>query len=172
MTQSLFNIDKTMPARRPTGSTRSTATCACAATSSAWPATSPNKWQVFGGYTYMDGTVLKALDGTTGQDAREHAAQHDHVVDDLRRSRRTGTFGGGPVYMSARYAANNDFVQVRGYTRWDAMAAFHQKKYDIQFNVLEPDRQELLRCADSIGWRPRGAGLGRTFLATLNYRFY
>ncbi|CAH2777586.1 MAG: Ferrichrome-iron receptor [uncultured Paraburkholderia sp.] len=41
-----------------------------------------------------------------------------------------------PIYTSSRYAANNNFVQVGGYTRWDAMAAYHAKKYDVQFNVL------------------------------------
>ena len=41
-----------------------------------------NNWQVFGGYTYMDGTVLKALDSTR-QHARQYAAQHDHLVDEL-----------------------------------------------------------------------------------------
>ncbi|SAL77531.1 TonB-dependent siderophore receptor [Caballeronia choica] len=130
-----------------------------------------NKWQVFGGYTYMDGTVLKALDGTTG-----------HTLANTPRNTITlwttyavmphWEIGGGPVYMSSRYAANTNYVSVGGYTRWDAMAAYHQKKYDIQFNVLNlTDKKYYDALIPSDGGRAV-PGLGRTFLATLNYRFF
>ena len=86
-----------------------------------------NKWQVFGGYTYMNGTMLKAADGTAG-----------HTLANTPRNTITlwttyavmphWEIGGGPMYMSSRYAANNNFVSVGGYTRWDAMAAYHAEK--------------------------------------------
>ncbi|TCK38970.1 catecholate siderophore receptor [Paraburkholderia sp. BL8N3] len=130
-----------------------------------------NKWQVFGGYTYMNGTVQKAADGTAG-----------HTLANTPRNMLTiwttyaftpnWEIGGGPVYTSSRYAANNNFVEVGGYTRWDAMAAYHQKKYDIQFNVLNvTDKKYYDALIPSDGGRAV-PGLGRTFLATLNYRFF
>ncbi|SAL17245.1 TonB-dependent receptor [Caballeronia humi] len=130
-----------------------------------------NKWQVFGGYTYMNGVVLKAADGTTG-----------HTLANTPRNMLTlwttyaftpqWEIGGGPVYTSSRYAANTNYVSVGGYTRWDAMAAYHQKKYDIQFNVLNmTDKKYYDALIPSDGGRAV-PGLGRTFLATLNYRFF
>jgi len=130
-----------------------------------------NKWQVFGGYTYMNGTVQKAADGTAG-----------HTLANTPRNMLTiwttyaftpnWEIGGGPVYTSSRYAANNNFVEVGGYTRLDAMAAYHQKKYDIQFNVLNvTDKKYYDALIPSDGGRAV-PGLGRTFLATLNYRFF
>jgi catecholate siderophore receptor len=129
-----------------------------------------NKWQVFGGYTYMDGTVQKALDGTTGNTL----ANTPHNMLTLWSTYNVTPhweFGGGPSYVSSRYAANNNLVQVGGYTRWDAMAAYHQKRYDIQLNVINlTDKKYYDALIPSDGGRAV-PGLGRTFLATLNYRF-
>ncbi len=57
----------------------------------------------------------------------EHVRLHASVAD-WRRV--------GPSYVSSRYTANNNLVEVGGYVRWDVMAAYHQKRYDIQLNVL------------------------------------
>ncbi|WP_250500395.1 TonB-dependent siderophore receptor [Caballeronia sp. GAWG1-5s-s] len=129
-----------------------------------------NKWQVFGGYTYMDGTVQKALDGTTGH-TLANTPHHMLTLWSTYNVTPNWEFGGGPSYVSSRYAANNNLVQVGGYTRWDAMAAYHQKRYDIQFNVVNlTDKKYYDALIPSDGGRAV-PGLGRTFLATLNYRF-
>ncbi|WP_248322541.1 TonB-dependent siderophore receptor [Caballeronia sp. Sq4a] len=129
-----------------------------------------NKWQVFGGYTYMDGTVEKALDGTTGH-TLANTPHHMLTLWSTYNVTPNWEFGGGPSYVSSRYAANNNLVQVGGYTRWDAMAAYHQKRYDIQFNVVNlTDKKYYDALIPSDGGRAV-PGLGRTFLATLNYRF-
>ncbi len=116
-----------------------------------------NKWQVFGGYTYMNGDGAEGADGTAGQ-TPANTPRNMLTLWTTYAFTPNWEIGGGPVYTSSRYAANNNFVKVGGYTRWDAMAAYHPKKYDVQFNVLEPDGQELLRRADSIRRRTRGAG--------------
>ncbi|GGD66088.1 TonB-dependent receptor [Caballeronia grimmiae] len=129
-----------------------------------------NKWQLFGGYTYMNGTVEKALDGTTGNTL----ANTPHNMLTLWSTYNftpNWEFGGGPSYVSSRYAANNNFVNVGGYTRWDVMAAYHQKRYDIQFNVWNmTDKKYYDALIPSDGGRAV-PGIGRTFLATVNYRF-
>ena len=118
-----------MPARRPRpASTRSTATCACAAYQAGVTGHITNKWQVFGGYTYMDGMVLKALDGTNGKTPANTPRNTAHVLDDLRVHAALGRSAAVRSYTSSRYAANNEFVQVGGYTRWDAMAAYHAEE--------------------------------------------
>ena len=130
-----------------------------------------NKWQVFGGYTYMDGIVEKALDGTTGN-TLANTPRNMLTLWTTYAITPHWEVGGGPVYTSSRYAANNNYVQVGGYTRWDAMAAYHAKKYDVQLNVLNmTDKQYYDALIPSDGGRAV-PGLGRTFLATVNYRFF
>ncbi|MFP3588079.1 TonB-dependent siderophore receptor [Paraburkholderia sp. SIMBA_055] len=130
-----------------------------------------NKWQVFGGYTYMDAAILKALDGTAGK-TPANTPRNMLTLWTTYAFTPHWEIGGGPIYTSSRYAANNNFVKVGGYTRWDAMAAYHAKKYDVQFNVLNlTDKNYYDALIPSDGGRAV-PGNGRTFLATLNYRFF
>jgi catecholate siderophore receptor len=51
------------------------------------------------------------------------------------------------------------------------MAAYHQKKYDIQFNVLNLTNKSYYDGLIASDGGRAVPGYGRTFLATLNYRF-
>lgn len=129
---------------------------------------SPN-WQVFGGYTYMDAVILRAADGTQG-----------HVPSNTPRNTLTfwtaynltphWEIGGGPTYMSARYAANTNYVQVGGYTRWDAMAAYHAKQWDLRLNLLNLTNKFYYDALIPSDGGRSVPGVGRTLLATLEYR--
>ncbi len=130
-----------------------------------------NKWQVFGGYTYMDGEILQAFDGTQGK-VPANTPRNTLTLWSTYAFTPHWEIGGGPSYVSSRYAANNNLVQVGGYTRWDAMAAYHAKRYDIQFNVWNlTDKNYYDALIPSDGGRAV-PGYGRTFIATLNYRFF
>jgi catecholate siderophore receptor len=129
-----------------------------------------DKWQVFGGYTYMDAIILKARDGNQG-----------HVPANTPRNTLTfwttyaltphWEIGGGPIYMSPRYASNTNYVRVPGYTRWDATAAYHAKKFDVRLNLLNlTNKQYYDALIPSDGGRSV-PGIGRTLLATFDYRF-
>jgi catecholate siderophore receptor len=128
----------------------------------------PN-WQVFGGYTYMDALILRALDGTQG-----------HTPANTPRNTLTlwttydltphWEIGGGPTYMSARYAANTNYVQVGGYTRWDAMAAYHAKKWDVRLNLLNLTNKFYYDALIQSDGGRSVPGIGRTLLATFEYR--
>ncbi|KAA0088637.1 TonB-dependent siderophore receptor [Paraburkholderia sp. T12-10] len=128
----------------------------------------PN-WQVFGGYTYMDAVIMRAADGTSG-----------HVPANTPRNTLTlwttynltphWEIGGGPTYMSARYAANTNYVQVGGYTRWDAMAAYHEKKWDLRLNLLNLTNKFYYDALIQSDGGRSVPGIGRTLLATLEYR--
>jgi catecholate siderophore receptor len=129
-----------------------------------------DKWQVFGGYTYMDAIILKAADGTQG-----------HVPANTPRNTLTlwSTYaftphweiGGGPTYMSPRYASNTNYVRVPGYTRWDATAAYHAKKYDVRLNLLNLTNKEYFDALIPSDGGRSVPGIGRTLLATFDYRF-
>lgn len=128
------------------------------------------RWQIFAGYTYMDARIVSARDGTQG-----------HVPANTPRNTLTlwSTYaitphwqiGGGPTYMSARYAANTNLVEVGGYTRWDAMAGYHTKRYDVQLNVLNLTNKRYYDALIQSDGGRSVPGIGRTLLATANYRF-
>ncbi|TDV04004.1 TonB-dependent receptor [Paraburkholderia caballeronis] len=128
-----------------------------------------NKWQVFGAYTYMDGTILKALDGTQGK-TPANTPRNTLTLWTTYAFTPHWEVGGGPTYMSSRYAAPNNYVQVGGYTRWDATAAYHEKKWDVRLNLLNLTNKFYY---DSLIQSDGGRsvpGIGRTFLATFDYR--
>ncbi|CAB3749644.1 TonB-dependent receptor [Paraburkholderia humisilvae] len=130
-----------------------------------------NKWQVFGGYTYMDGDILEAKDGTQGN-VPANTPRNMLTLWTTYSITPHWEIGGGPVYTGPRFAANNNLVEVPGYTRWDAMAAYHQKHYDVQLNLINLTNKHYFdQIIQSDGGRAVPA-LGRTFLATVNYRFY
>jgi catecholate siderophore receptor len=127
------------------------------------------KWQVFGAYTYMNATILRAADGNQG-----------HVPANTPRNTLTfwttydltphWQIGGGPTYMSSRYAANTNYVETGGYTRWDATAAYLTKKWDLRVNLLNLTNKFYYDALIPSDGGRAVPGIGRTFLATFNYR--
>ena len=172
VTQSLFNIEKTNArTANPDGSYTLDGDIRVRGYQLGLAGHLTDKWQVFGGYTYMDGTILQAFDGTQGK-TPANTPRNTLTLWTTYLFTPHWEIGGGPTYMSSRYAANNNLVQVGGYTRWDAMAAYHAKRYDVQINVLNlTDKNYYDALIPSDGGRAV-PGYGRTFLATLNYRFF
>ncbi|MBN3763825.1 TonB-dependent siderophore receptor [Burkholderia sp. Ac-20365] len=172
VTQSLFNIEKTNArTANPDGSYTLDGDIRVRGYQLGLAGHITNKWQVFGGYTYMDGVILQAFDGTQGK-TPANTPRNTLTLWTTYDFTPHWQIGGGPTYMSSRYAANNNFVQVGGYTRWDAMAAYHAKRYDVQINVLNlTDKNYYDALIPSDGGRAV-PGYGRTFLATVNYRFF
>ncbi|BFG76428.1 TonB-dependent siderophore receptor PiuA [Paraburkholderia terrae] len=172
VTQSLFNIEKTNArTANPDGSYTLDGDIRVRGYQLGLAGHITDKWQVFGGYTYMDGVILQAFDGTQGK-TPANTPRNTLTLWTTYLFTPHWEIGGGPTYMSSRYAANNNLVQVGGYTRWDAMAAYHAKRYDVQINVLNlTDKNYYDALIPSDGGRAV-PGYGRTFLATLNYRFF
>jgi len=94
-------------------------------------------WQVFAGYTHLDARIVKSssLDATQGnrlantpEDSASAWVSYTPVHE--------WELGTGLTYLSDRYASNNNAVLAPDYVRWDAMVAYHQKKYDIRLNLL------------------------------------
>ncbi|AUT62510.1 TonB-dependent receptor [Paraburkholderia terrae] len=172
VTQSLFNIEKTNArTANPDGSYTLDGDIRVRGYQLGLAGHITDKWQVFGGYTYMDGVILQAFDGTQGK-TPANTPHNTLTLWTTYAFTPHWEIGGGPTYMSSRYAANNNLVQVGGYTRWDAMAAYHAKRYDVQINVLNlTDKNYYDALIPSDGGRAV-PGYGRTFLATLNYRFF
>jgi len=127
-------------------------------------------WQIFSGYSYMDGKIVKARDGTQGN-VPANTPHHTFAAWSTYTFAEHWEAGGGPTYMSQRYAANTDRTSVGGYTRWDAMVAYHQPSYDIRLNLLNlANRRYFDAVIPSDGGRAV-PGIGRTALATFTYKF-
>ncbi|CAM2138529.1 catecholate siderophore receptor [Paraburkholderia tropica] len=128
-----------------------------------------DKWQVFAGYTYMDGVVLQAADGTQGY-TPANTPRNTFTLWTTYALTPHWEVGGGPTYMSSRYAANTNYVEVGGYTRWDAMAGYHAKKWDVRLNVLNITNKFYYDALIQSDGGRSVPGVGRTVLATFDYR--
>jgi catecholate siderophore receptor len=129
-----------------------------------------DRWQIFSGYSYMDGRIVKALDGTQGK-APANTPRHTFTAWASYSFAEHWEAGGGPTYMSQRFAANTDRTSVAGYTRWDAMLAYHQPRYEVRLNLLNlADKRYFDAVIPSDGGRAV-AGIGRTALATFTYKY-
>jgi len=129
-----------------------------------------DKWQVFGGYTYMDAIILKASDGTQGH-TPANTPRNTLTLWTTYAITPHWEIGGGPIYMSPRYASNTNYVKVPGYTRWDATAAYHAKKYDVRLNLLNLTNKYYYDALIPSDGGRSVPGIGRTLLATFDYRF-
>jgi len=96
-----------------------------------------SNWQILAGYTFLDAQIVKAstLDGTQGK-VPANTPRNSASVWTTYNLTKEWEIGTGVVYMSERYASNNNAVVVPDYIRWDATVAWHQPKYDIRLNLL------------------------------------
>lgn len=130
------------------------------------------RWQVFAGYTYLDGEVTKAstLDGTQGK-TLPNTPRDTATLWTTYRVTPEWEVGGGLIYMSQRYANSTNVVSVPGFTRVDATLAYHQPKYDVRLNLLNvTDEQYIESVIQSDGGRSV-PGTGRAALVTFTYKF-
>jgi catecholate siderophore receptor len=128
------------------------------------------KLQMSLNYSYLDGRTVgaSALDGTLGK-VPGNTPKHTVVGWATYEVAPHWEIGGGPQYLSARYDQPTDLVRVGGYTRWDATAAYKQKKYDIRvnlFNLTNKSYYDALIQSDGGRSVP---GSGRTVMLSLNY---
>jgi catecholate siderophore receptor len=129
------------------------------------------KWQIASSYTYLDAqiTSASALDGSAGK-VPANTPKHTLTVWNTYEVAPHWELGGGPIYMSQRFANNTNTVQVGGYTRWDATLAYTQPKYDIRLNLFNlTNKMYFDALVPSNGGRAV-PGSGRTAMLSLSYR--
>jgi catecholate siderophore receptor len=127
--------------------------------------------QVALNYSYLDAeiTSASALDGTAGK-VPANTPKHTLTGWATYEFAPHWEVGGGPVYMSERFAANNNLVQVGGYARWDATLAYKQPKYDVRLNLFNlADKVYYDALIPSDGGRAV-PGTGRSAMLSLTYR--
>ncbi len=129
-----------------------------------------DQWQLFSGYTYMNAKVVKAADGTQGN-VPANTPRNTVTLWTTYTFGGNWDIGGGPTYMSQRFANNINTVSAGGYTRWDGTLAWHQPRYDIRLNVQNlTNKQYFDALIQSDGGRSVPA-VGRTSMVTFTYKF-
>ncbi|MBW8831828.1 MAG: TonB-dependent siderophore receptor [Burkholderiales bacterium] len=133
-------------------------------------------WQVFGGYTYLDGRILQSPEIGTGVDANI-AAQGKRTPNTPRHTATLWTtarispqweVGGGVLVSASRWLNNFESAAVDGYTRFDATLAYLQKDVELRLNLQNLSDKHYFE----VGNGGRATPIrGRTALASVVYRF-
>ena len=125
------------------------------------------RWQVFGGYTFLDASIIKAIaPGTQGM-VPANTPRHTITAWTTYEVAPHWQVGGGAVYMSSRYLNNTDLVSVPGYVRWDATVAYRQMHYEVRLNLFNlTDKHYYENLIQSDGGRAV-PGMGRTAMLSL-----
>ena len=128
------------------------------------------EWQVFGGYSYLDGRIISGVaTGTTGN-VPLNTPRDSATLWTTYTFHETYEIGGGATYLGWRYANNQNTVVVPPFTRFDMTAAYKQQKYDVRlniFNLLNTTYYDQIIASDGGRVVP---GSGLTAMLTLNYR--
>jgi catecholate siderophore receptor len=128
------------------------------------------EWQVWGGYTYLDGRIIDGVGaGTTGM-VPLNTPRDSGTIWSTYTLRETYEVGGGVTYIGSRYANNTNTVEVPGFARVDLTAAYRQPAYDLRlniFNLLNTMYYEQVIASD--GGRAV-AGSGLTAMLTYTHR--
>jgi catecholate siderophore receptor len=132
--------------------------------------------QIFSGYTYQDGKVLKSTTVGTGLDLGltqtgkmlQNVPKH-HLTVWLTQELGGGwDIGGGLVHATKRYLNNFETAAVPGYTRLDASVGYKQKAYDLRLNLTNLADKLFYETASASRAIPAN---GRQLKLTANYRF-
>ncbi|MBU6502337.1 MAG: TonB-dependent siderophore receptor [Burkholderiales bacterium] len=130
-----------------------------------------SKLQVFGGYTHLDALIVNGVAPGTNGMVPANTPRDSASLWSSYAIAPQWEVGAGATYSSSRFANNTDLVQVGSYTRWDAMVAYHQPRYDIRLNVynlFDTSYYDALIPSDGGRAVP---GLGRSAMVSVAYRF-
>ncbi|MGM9489118.1 TonB-dependent receptor [Ideonella sp. YS5] len=101
------------------------------------------QWEIFAGYTFMDGRIVESPQVGSGTDAgivaqgktAPNTPRHNATVWTTWRFAPQWELGGGMQYASERWLNNFETAKVDGYTRWDATVAYLQKSWEVRLNL-------------------------------------
>jgi catecholate siderophore receptor len=127
--------------------------------------------QLFGGYTHLNATIVDGIAPGTAGKVPANTPKDSASLWSTYALTPQWELGGGATYSASRYANNTDLVQVGAYTRWDAMLAYHQPKYDIRLNVFNLFNKYYYDALIPSDGGRAVPGLARSASVTVSYRF-
>jgi catecholate siderophore receptor len=141
------------------------------------------EWQVFGGYTYLDGRVADngyVNTGTTAKPVYTASPYNGNVFPTTPKNSASlwtsyavlpGVLvGGGVNYVSTVYANINNTKFAPGYSRFDAMASYDINKHiSVQLNIQNLTDKFYFDKVSSPHYA--GVGPGRSATLTANFKY-
>jgi len=140
-------------------------------------------WQVFGGYTWLDGEIADngfTNTGTTAKPVWTRSPFNGNVFPSTPKNSASLwtsykllpalNIGGGMSYVSRVYANINNNKYAPGYTRFDAMASYElNKNVSLQLNVQNLGDKLYFDKVSSPHYAGVGAGRSATLAANFKY---
>ena len=130
-------------------------------------------WNVSGGLTFLDPTILRSNDVSSGVPVQGNrignVAARSGSIWTTYTMERGFTFGGGLFVLGDWFTSNDNLVRIDGYARLDAMAGYRFGHYEVQLNLrnlLDEDYYETAHSNNNIM-----PAAGRNGLVTVRYRF-
>ena len=130
-----------------------------------------DRLQVFGGYTYLDATIVEGIAPGTQGKVPANTPQNSASLWAVYALAPEWELGGGANYMGQRYANNTDLSSVGSYVRWDATLAYHQPKYDVRLNVFNITNAYYYDAIIPSDGGRAVPGIARSAMLTLSYRY-
>ncbi|MBL0390002.1 TonB-dependent siderophore receptor [Ramlibacter monticola] len=127
--------------------------------------------QVFAAYTYLNAEIVDGIaPATQGRTPLNTPRQAANLWVTYAITPEW-EIGGGANFVDGRFANNTNTVRVPAYTRFDALIAYHQPRYDIRLNLLNlGDKHYFDALIPSDGGRSV-PGMARAAMLSMNYRF-
>ena len=133
-----------------------------------------DKWQLYGGYAFLDAEITKSNSKTNGVDNEGQVPtltpRHSANLWAVRSLDTNWRVGMGANYVGSRYTALDNDTELPGYTTVDAALFYEQPKWDAAlrlFNVF--DKEYYASAHGSVDLITPGAP--RTLELSANYRF-
>jgi catecholate siderophore receptor len=136
------------------------------------------KWQVFGGYTYMDSELVRGAYTSVNQgDPLANTPKHSFSSFTTYRVTRAISLGGGAYYVSKSFGGNQggagggtNKIYAPSYWRYDAFASWAvNDKVDLQLNVQNlTDERYIVR---TNGVHHADPAPGRQAILTFNVKY-
>jgi catecholate siderophore receptor len=133
-----------------------------------------DKWQLYGGYAFLDAEITKSNSKTNGVDNEGQVPtltpRHSANLWAVRTLAPEWRVGIGANYVGSRYTALGNDTEMPGYTTVDAALFYEQPKWDAAlrlFNVF--DKEYYASAHGSVDLITPGAP--RTLELSANYRF-
>lgn len=136
------------------------------------------KWQVFGGYTYMDSELVRgAYNSVNEGDPLANTPKHTFSAFTTYRVLKSLSLGGGAYYVSKSFGGNQggagggtNSVYAPSYWRYDAFASWTvSPKVDLQLNVQNLTDERYI--ARTNGVHHADPAPGRQAILTLNVKY-
>jgi catecholate siderophore receptor len=136
------------------------------------------KWNVYGGYTFMDSELLKgAYSGVNEGDPLANTPRNSFSLWSTYRAMPQLTLGGGAYYVGKTFGGNqgsagggDNAVYTPAYWRFDAMAAYQvNKNLTMQLNVLNLTDKDYYSRTN--GSHHADFGPGRQVVLSANVRY-